>query len=1177
MCKWAKYIFSLSYLTLLLFIKSASYGQFFRYSEAPIELDASFSRHSLEAYAGSTFFNALFIKNQSNKSEIFTLHITVPQGWNIIGPSKIELTVNPYDSLIIPLRVAVAAKVKGDIGYSVIASLSDSRGNTIKNEYCFVKIPRVSELSVRYISRVSYIDPVSNTSEVSVLIRNKGNREELVNLFFDGNGQLNLGEKKLSKYSDDLVIPPYTDTTLYYPVELRDVETFGKNMFGLKTKVTSIDTVYQSTLWFKKLETSFVNPIPYMYKPLVIEVVGQGLVDSERKPIVSAIIEGRTLFDNNSEVYYYYRNFSSRQLEDLYNRTKMYAGGVIGNWKFEIGDNYRNFQSSMYGRGGYMAYQNSKYLIELAVNKNNKAKIDNYGGAFTYRFSRSTSFLTGVTYHQNNLFSYDSKLAYLGSSFAINKVHRIYALGAFNIVNRLLDGKSKRNEFGGELNYTSRIGKLNNNLRVKYGSPLYVGIHSGRLNIDANSVWTINQKNRINFMFYESKYNRYNIESTSIVSSTSSSNRTGLTEYTFSPDLKTQIFIGASVNNSQFNTGNLDINRETFSSINYKLILGARFRNSIGTTSISPKVEIARANILNNPYSELYPSSVNRENINWQYFSLNFRSRDFNILAFYTSGPRSVLDQLNYSIYNRNTRKLQFMPTYNKFFFKDIMNLNIGMSYSNDIISHSTYTNLTGQVYWYLPKYWRIHFFTVYSIQSRENIQQVVENYQNLYIEAGVRKEFNIQQPRVKYYDISLVFFKDFNGNMIQEENEPGIRNVYVSLEKIKSDVKGQIPGDFNTIDLLSDNYGRVYLEQIPEGIYKVSYNPIGKEAGTFSKALEDFEINIKSSGPYYFPFVEKNKVFGKVILNRSKLSGLGRIDVSNVRITATDSQGRSYTSLTDKNGEFILFAPVTDEYILNINNIYYENFDLRQNNFLVQFNGYKQFEVNFVFDEKVRRINFAVTPEGEGITGVQQVRRTNISGTIKDANSQNPVRARVNLVNTRTNSIVTSTFSSATSGEYTLSFMSGDNYLLEVVADDYWYLSENLVLNQVTTFMSITRDVLLRPIAVGSKIELNIKFGPNSDFLAPESVAEMNRLLRLVRQNVSVKLEVQGHCDDIEALQRPEIALDRARAVAKYLIENGVSNIEVKSLGNTVPISANDTEEGRSRNRRVEVEVVSK
>jgi outer membrane protein OmpA-like peptidoglycan-associated protein len=322
---------------------------------------------------------------------------------------------------------------------------------------------------------------------------------------------------------------------------------------------------------------------------------------------------------------------------------------------------------------------------------------------------------------------------------------------------------------------------------------------------------------------------------------------------------------------------------------------------------------------------------------------------------------------------------------------------------------------------------------------------------------------------------------------------------------------------------------------------------------------------------------VEKNKVYGKIILNRSKLSGLSKLDLSNIRITATDSKGRTYVTLSNKNGEFVLFAPVTDQYSVSINNIFYENFDLRQNNFKVQFNGYKQFEVNFVFDEKIRRINFSNSAQDGQFASILQVRRTNLKGLIKDANSLTPIRARINLVNTKNNSIMTSVYSSSQSGEYSTSFMADDNYLVEILADGYWYHSENLNLNQVTTFLNVTKDILLKPIAIGSKIELNIKFESTKTDLDPESVAELNRLIKLLKDNGNIKVEVQGHSDDLEALNNPQISEERAKKVARYLIENGFSNIQIRGFGNTVPLSSNDTEQGRAANRRVEIEVVSK
>jgi len=517
------------------------------------------------------------------------------------------------------------------------------------------------------------------------------------------------------------------------------------------------------------------------------------------------------------------------------------------------------------------------------------------------------------------------------------------------------------------------------------------------------------------------------------------------------------------------------------------------------------------------------------------------------------------------------------MPSFNSFIYKNIIRLDASAAYNNDMVLKNSYLNTSFLFTFFLPREWSVRANAFYSFSNRTT-SDGVEKYNSLYLEAGVRKEFNMAHPRVSFHNLNIIVFKDFNGNRIQEANEPGLKNIMVTITKEHSSLGEVIPGNINSIDLLTNYIGHVSFENIPNGLYKIEYNPIGKDAGTFSKVVESLNVNINKNQTILIPFVEKNKVFGKIVLNRSKLSGLGKVDFSNIRITATDSRGNTFSTLTDKNGEFIIFAPVTDEYIVNINNIFYENFDLRQNNFRVQFNGYKQFEVNFVFDEKIRRINFSPSTQDNLAEGVLQIRRTNLRGTIKDATSLKPLRARINLVNTKNNSIAASVYSNPQTGDYALSFMAEDIYVLEILADDYWYFSENLNLNQVTTFMNVNKDILLKQITIGSKIELNIRFLEiNKAALGPETVAELNRLLRILRDNSNIKIEVQGHCDDLEALNNPQIAEERAKAVAKYLIENGFNNLQVRGFGNTVPIAPNDTEENRTLNRRVELEVISK
>jgi OOP family OmpA-OmpF porin len=71
-------------------------------------------------------------------------------------------------------------------------------------------------------------------------------------------------------------------------------------------------------------------------------------------------------------------------------------------------------------------------------------------------------------------------------------------------------------------------------------------------------------------------------------------------------------------------------------------------------------------------------------------------------------------------------------------------------------------------------------------------------------------------------------------------------------------------------------------------------------------------------------------------------------------------------------------------------------------------------------------------------------------------------------------------------------------------------------------------------------------------------------------------RVEVVGHTDNIgETKSNEALGMRRAVIIKKYLISQGVSanQINVSSLGESVPKESNDSEEGRSKNRRTEIE----
>jgi OOP family OmpA-OmpF porin len=106
------------------------------------------------------------------------------------------------------------------------------------------------------------------------------------------------------------------------------------------------------------------------------------------------------------------------------------------------------------------------------------------------------------------------------------------------------------------------------------------------------------------------------------------------------------------------------------------------------------------------------------------------------------------------------------------------------------------------------------------------------------------------------------------------------------------------------------------------------------------------------------------------------------------------------------------------------------------------------------------------------------------------------------------------------------------------------------------------------------------VNFETNSDQLTKESTSVLDDAAKVLKSHPNVRVEVQGHTDNIGD---PKYNLDlsdrRAVTVKKFLIEKGVAThrLESKGYGETKPIADNNTNEGRAKNRRIEFKVLSR
>ncbi len=105
-----------------------------------------------------------------------------------------------------------------------------------------------------------------------------------------------------------------------------------------------------------------------------------------------------------------------------------------------------------------------------------------------------------------------------------------------------------------------------------------------------------------------------------------------------------------------------------------------------------------------------------------------------------------------------------------------------------------------------------------------------------------------------------------------------------------------------------------------------------------------------------------------------------------------------------------------------------------------------------------------------------------------------------------------------------------------------------------------------------------NIFFDYNSHIIKPESFEELNNLAEVLQTNPQMAIEISGHTDSTGNREyNMELSRRRAVAVKNYLVEKKIQSqrIQTNGYGDTKPIAANDTEKGRSLNRRVEFTVM--
>ena len=1147
---------------------------------------ASFRQEEIIIEPDASFFNVLIIENLGERREEVFVEISVPVDWSVIAAETRSFLLDPGDSLILPVRVAPSRNVLGEIAYSVIAAVNNRDGETFANAYCFVKIPRKSDIAFRPITRMAYFDQVTGETTIVFRIINRGNVNEMVFLNFTSTRNVALENERENILQKTLTVNSRSDTTIRLKaVQVDDPSVINGSLYRVDLRGSTEETTFSTSFWFTSLASDYKYRIPDSEKILIVDLALQNLM-SQQPLLITGGVRGSLLFQQNRTLSYYFYRRGSGPVSELwkYNRSRItYTSPLLGITIGDI-DGYNLKYGS--GKGASIRYSfTDDFSATVMASENLFRPITNFGLVLQESYSNQ-NFRLSYSNSQNRFF--DTQAHVIGTQFGLRFAQGHSARLQLNVSDVQFNlPENSYQGIGLLFDYQGRVNNTTIRLREQFTSNEFYGRNPGRHTFNAQVVHPLRNSYSLDFNVFDSRYRPLIETNMGIDSERFLENTSVNANLRAFIDRGLTVFGGPVFERKATNTFFLYNEDDPFVSYSSKLSLAARINDGRGLT-FNPSVTMGYTFVtsFSEPDPDFLPAQFGQRDESFfnAMVSFNLRRTDWGLFLNYFYGPYSVNQEISKFYYGIQTHSIRLMPYYEAFIYRDIVRLASRLSYLYDFTFRTNRVNLNNQMDVFIGHDLTISLVNTLSYQvTVDQLTDESYRYSNNYVELRVTKGFNWNQPRVKYHDLEINLFKDLNGNLIREFNEPGIQDVLVTITSIDPvryqdmGVDYEPPQMMVTQRLLTGMDGIVRYNNIPRGLYRIQLENIGANSSSFFPDQNEFIINVADDKTVYVPYLERNRIFGRVILNRSRLSTLGRIEVGNIRITATDSRDRQTSTLTDSDGYFEMYVPSVDNYTVTVTNIFRDHFNLRQNNFRANLNGFKQFEVNFVFDEIRRQIEF--TPGATDIQAeIRRVGRTNLSGTVRDATTLQPVRAMVEVVDNTTGNTVQQAPADRTSGRYSTSFATGEDLMIAVSASGYWIHTERLFLDQFLTIQDVERDILLESITIGARFQLNnLRFAAGSIEIPTEALPELDRLISQLRQNPNVRIRIEGHSDAAETLNNPNISMQRAEAIMRYMVQNGYSNIEFTGLRDSRPVAPGDTEENRRRNRRVEIVVVDR
>lgn len=200
-----------------------------------------------------------------------------------------------------------------------------------------------------------------------------------------------------------------------------------------------------------------------------------------------------------------------------------------------------------------------------------------------------------------------------------------------------------------------------------------------------------------------------------------------------------------------------------------------------------------------------------------------------------------------------------------------------------------------------------------------------------------------------------------------------------------------------------------------------------------------------------------------------------------------------------------------------------------------------------------------------------------NVSGKVYSAKDSTAVAARILYEKLPYYDDMGLAESKAT-GDFELALVKGNTYNIAITKNGFVDFAQEIVVEGTVDSVSQTVDFYLKVDEVELITLEDLIFPSGRATISAESYAELDELAVWMNTNPTIIIQLEGHTD-FRGNATANMNLSEARVVSvkEYLVSKKVKKTRIltKAFGGTQPLSREDTQEAKTKNRRVEVRVI--